>query len=109
MFLKYACSSGITSEPGLDKVDNYRPQQARRDLQRAQGKSSFDKFVPGFAVGFRVDINFLLPHRQKNEKCANGRRRREPGHGLFSKRSPDFSRKIQFVVQSAQIARDTLT
>src|SRR6266480_6496903 len=89
----------------FDQIDNYRSQQACCDLQRAQSKSRFDKFAPGSAVAFFIDVNFFPSERQKNDKRADSRRGCKPSHRLLLKRSAEFCRKIQFVVQTPQIMR----
>jgi hypothetical protein len=96
-------------QPTFDKLDNNGSNQARCDFQGTQGKSGFKKLLRGFAPPRGVDVNLLLPDREEDDEGANGRCCRDPGTCLFSKRSPNFPGKIQFIMQSAQIARDTFT
>jgi hypothetical protein len=101
--------AGDTDQPVFDKLDNDRPNQTRCDFQRTQGESGFGKLFRRFAAALCINVNLLFPEGQKDDKGANGRRRRDPGTCLFSERAPNFPRNIQFITQTSQVARHPFT
>src|SRR5436190_21707743 len=102
-------STCIIRQSIFEKIDNHGPKDACRDFRCAQDKSSFEKFLLAFAAPFCIDVNFFLSHRQQNDHCADGGCGCKPGDCLFSKRSPELPGKIQFILQTAQVARYTRT
>src|SRR5439155_6097161 len=100
--------TSIICQSIFEKIDNHRSKQACRDFRCTEDESSFEKFLLAFPAPFCIDIDLFLSHRQQDNQSADGGSGCNPENCLFSKRSPKFSRKIQFIAQTAQIARHTL-
>src|SRR6266481_9376955 len=102
-------STCIIRQSIFEKIDNHGPKHACRDFRCPQDKSSFEKFLLALAGLFCIDVDFFLSHWQQDDQGADGGCGCKPGNCLFSKRSPELPGKIQFIMQTAQVARYTLT
>ena len=101
--------TSIICQSIFEKIDNHRSKQACRDFRCTEDESSFEKFSLAFPAPFGSDVDLFLSHRQQDNQCADGGGGCNPGNCLFSKRSSELSRKIQFILQTTQITCDTLT
>src|SRR2546429_54431 len=103
----------LRAEPRCAGPDRLQGSMQTPDRLGVHGEMNIGggRFLADFVILIDVAERVRSDRYLRNacNQCADGGGGCKPGNGLFSKRSSELSRKIQFILQTTQITCDTLT